>query len=72
MVRVASSQIHQLVRAALDSATRVTAFDLKKPLVEIHDGIAAVQQLTNAACLSPQKAHINITWSSDPSTASPL
>jgi len=64
MVRVASSQIHQLVGAALDPATPVTAFDLKKALVEIHDGIAALQQLTGAACLSPQKAHINITWES--------
>lgn len=55
VVRVASSQIHQLAGAALDPATPVTASDLKKALVEIHGGIAALQQLTGEACLSLQK-----------------
>lgn len=55
MVRVASSQIHQLAGAALDPATPVTASDLKKALVEIHGGIAALQHLTGEACLSLQK-----------------
>lgn len=50
-----SNQVHHVAGAALDHVVSVNTYNLKKTLTEVHDAIAKLQQLTDAACLSLQK-----------------
>lgn len=57
-VCAASNKIHDLAGVALDPGASMSVSNLKQAILEIHDAVVALQNITSTTCLSLQQKDI--------------